>query len=86
MELLYRQRFKEIGQVEWENTCHHTEEIEQHYYEKDGIVKRTIERILIQDNDTESSDSNDDQQAERSDSIEVEGMSGVEELGNINFY
>ena len=58
MELLCRQRFEEIGQVEWENACHHTEEIEQHYYEKDAIVEWTMERIFIQDNGIESSDSN----------------------------
>ena len=82
MELLCRQRFEEIGQVEWENACHHTEEIEQHYYEKNGIVEWTVERFFIQDNGTQSSDSNYDEPAEKSDKTEVEGMSGVEKFGD----
>jgi hypothetical protein len=72
---LCRQRFKEIGQEEWDNVCQQVEKVE-HYYEKEGIIKDATEHIIIEDNEVESSDSSN----ESIDTSESKGMSGVEEL------
>ena len=52
-EALSRQKLKQIGETQWENVCRRVEEIEQHYWEKDGMVE---ERIIIEDNRRESSE------------------------------
>ena len=79
VERLCRQRFEEIGREKWENVCSHVDKIEQHYFEKDGLVENRIEQILIQDDGVDSSDS--DFSVSVSENVsEHEFMSGVEEL------
>ena len=34
VEALPRQRFEQIGEMEWENVCCRIEEIEQHYWNR----------------------------------------------------
>ena len=74
VEMLCRERFDQVGQIEWEKVCH---QIEQEYWEKDGLMEERIERIIIEDNRTASSDENNDS---NSDTTEDEDMSGIEEL------
>ncbi|KAJ4426760.1 hypothetical protein ANN_26559 [Periplaneta americana] len=79
---MWRQKFEEIGQNEWANVCRHVEAIEQHYFEKGVITEHTIERILIQDDGLENSDSSEDEMVEihPGNGNGASAMSRVEEL------
>jgi hypothetical protein len=52
------------------------DKLEHVYYEQEGAIEDTIERVLIEDNGMDSSNSS----GESSDMLESEGLSGVEGL------
>ncbi|KAJ9595987.1 hypothetical protein L9F63_012808 [Diploptera punctata] len=78
VEMLCRERFKEIGKKEWENVCNKVEENEHEYWEKDGIMEERIEKIIIEDNGMESSDEESEHETDQTEY--GDNMSGVEEL------
>ena len=45
----------------WEKFCHHTEKVEDEYWQKDGLIEDIVEEILINaEDDCSDSDSNED--------------------------
>ena len=54
-ELVY-EGFGKVTPEKWQSLVNHTEKVENHYWEADGLNEELLERFIITNSDSESSD------------------------------